>query len=319
MNQNTTFFIDKVPVKGDLILAPMDGITDMPFRGLCRELGSALSVTEFINTLDVLEGNPRYIPRLAFTPFQRPLSLQLLGDHTEQILEAALQLVHQVQPDILDINLGCQSKNVTSRGAGAALMRTPKEIAAIFQRLTACFSIPVTAKIRLGWDDQHKNYLEVARIIEDNGGSMVAVHGRTRQQGYHGEAQWEPIGEIKQALSIPVIGNGDVKTVEDIRRMQQVTGCDAVMIGRAAVGNPWIFSRLDREQVPIPVVRSTIFKHFDAMLKFYGDWGVILFRKHLKAYLQPYQPPKEVLGTLLTMREPEIIKDRIRIFFEEHI
>ena len=131
MNQETTFHIGKVPIDGDLILAPMDGITDMPFRGLCRELGSAMSVTEFINALDVLEGNPRYLPRLAFETFQRPLALQLLGDHTEQILEAALQLVHQVQPDILDINLGCQSKNVTSRGAGAALLRAPKELSLI--------------------------------------------------------------------------------------------------------------------------------------------------------------------------------------------
>lgn len=317
MNESAQFHIDKVPIFGDLILAPMDGITDMPFRSLCRELGSAMSVTEFINALDVLEDNPRYLPRLAFEAVQRPLALQILGDHTEQILEATLQLVHEVQPDIIDINLGCQSKNVTSRGAGAALLRTPEKIAAIFKRLTACFAIPITAKIRLGWDDQHINYLEVAQIIQDNGGSLVAVHGRTRQQAYRGEAQWAPIREIKQALTIPVIGNGDVRTVDDIASMKKITECDAVMIGRAAVGNPWIFSRLDRSNVPLQEVKQTLLKHLDAMLEFYGERGVIVFRKHLKAYLQPYSPPDATLNLLLTCPDPQVIKAAVKTYFED--
>jgi tRNA-dihydrouridine synthase B len=187
-----TFLIGDIPIYGDLILAPMDGITDLPMRGLCRKLGSAISVTEFINALDVLEDHPRYHHRLAFEPFHRPLSLQLLGDHADQILAAALQLVPRVKPDIIDINLGCQSKNVTSRGAGAALLKTPEKIADIFRAMTGHFSQPITGKIRLGWDEDSLNYLEVARIIEDSGGAMVAVHGRTRQQAYRGQARWRP-------------------------------------------------------------------------------------------------------------------------------
>jgi len=307
--------IGNIPILGDLILAPMDGITDSPFRELCRRLGSAISVTEFINTLDVLENNQRYTARIVFEPSQRPLSLQLLGDQPERMLEAALQLVPRVQPDIIDINLGCQSKNVTSRGAGAGLMKTPKVIASIFRLMTRQFNIPITGKIRLGWDEKQLNYLEIAQIIQDNGGAMVAIHGRTRKQAYRGKARWEPIQEVKQALQIPVAGNGDVRTVEDIRQMKKRTGCDAVMIGRAAVGNPWIFSRMDRNQVPIHVVQKTVFSHLEKMLDFYGDRGVITFRKYLKAYLAPYDLPRKEVLSLLKCKDPNAVKELLIAIF----
>lgn len=305
MLNQPVFKIGDIPIDGDLILAPMDGITDMPFRGLCRRLGSALSVTEFINTLDVLTDHPRYKKRLAFEPFHRPLSLQLLGDEALQILAAAEVLVPEVRPDIIDINLGCQSKNVVARGAGAALLKEPEKIAEIFRLMTRSFKIPITGKIRLGWDDEDLNYLEVAKIIEENGGAMVAVHGRTRQQAYRGTARWEPIHEIKNALKIPVIGNGDVRTVSDIERIKHQTGCDGVMIGRAAVGNPWIFSRMDRKDVPPAEVFRLIKVHLEAMLDFYGERGVITFRKYLKAYLKPEQISKDELSTLLTSKDPD--------------
>ena len=313
MMTKPVFTIGNVPIYGDLILAPMDGITDMPFRGLCRRLGSAMTVTEFINAIDVIEGNPRYHKRLAFEPYQRPLSLQILGDQPERMLTATERLVERVHPDIIDINIGCQSKNVTARGAGAALMKTPEKVARIFQLMTARFDIPITGKIRLGWDKDHLNYLEVAKVIEDNGGAMVAVHGRTRKQAYRGEADWEPIREVKNALTIPVIGNGDVQNVADIEDIKQFTGCDAVMIGRAAVGNPWIFSRLDRDEVPDEIVKETIVNHLDAMINFYGERGVITFRKFLKAYLKPYELPQDQLLALLKSKDP----DHIKAFLEQ--
>jgi nifR3 family TIM-barrel protein len=307
--------IGNVPIFGDLILAPMDGITDMPFRGLCRRLGSAMTVTEFINALDVFEGNPRYHKRLAFEPYQRPLSLQILGDKPERMLAATERLVDRIHPDIIDINIGCQSKNVTARGAGAALMKSPEKIARIFQLMTDRFDIPITGKIRLGWDKDHLNYLDVAKVIEDSGGAMVAVHGRTRKQAYRGKADWEPIREVKDALSIPVVGNGDVQNTADIEAIKQYTGCDAVMIGRAAVGNPWIFSRLDREEVPDKIVKETIFDHLDAMVDFYGERGVITFRKFLKAYLKPYDLPQETLLLLLKSKDADFIKSNLEKFF----
>ncbi len=309
--------IGAVPIYGDLILAPMDGITDNPFRGLCRGLGSAMVVTEFINALDVLEDNPRYPKRTIFTEDQRPVSLQLLGNDPDRMLRAAVPLIENVQPDILDINLGCQSKNVTSRGAGAALLRKPEDIARIFTLMTREFSIPVTGKIRLGWDDDSLNYLEVAKIIEDNGGAMVAVHGRTRIQAYRGQARWEPIREIKQALQIPVIGNGDVVTVADIERIKRETGCDAVMIGRAAVPNPWIFSRLDRDQVSPQDALQSILKHFEAIISYYGERGVITFRKYLKAYLAPYPVPTEQLLSLLREQDQQIVRAEILQIFSQ--
>lgn len=293
----------------------MDGISDLPFRGICRGLGSALSVTEFVNTLDVLQNHPRYPKRHAYEDCQRPLSLQFLGDHAEQILEAAIHLIPIVQPDIIDINLGCGSKDVTSRGAGAALLKNPEKISAIFNLLCAQFEQPITGKIRLGWDDDNLNYLEVAHAIQDSGGAMIAIHGRTRKQGYRGVAQWKPIREIKQTINIPVIGNGDVVTVADIDLIKQITGCDAVMIGRGAVRNPWIFSRLDRQDVPLEVVKSTLFEHLDAMLQFYGDRGTVTFRKYLKAYLEPYNVPRNDLLKVLKSTDPEFAKGWLRDFF----
>ncbi len=315
MTKTPTFYIGDIPIYGDLLLAPMDGISDLPMRGLCRRLGSAMTITEFINALDVLEDHPRYHHRLAHEPFHRPLSLQLLGDHPTQILEAALQLVPKVNPDLIDINLGCQSKNVTSRGAGAALLKTPEKIAAIFRCMTEHFSQPITGKIRLGWDEDSLNYLEIARIIADNGGAMVTVHGRTRQQAYRGRACWAPIKEIKQALDIPVIGNGDVCCVAEIDRIKESTGCDAVMIGRAAVGNPWLFSRLDRGDVPPSLVHKTLITHLDEMLGFYGERGVITFRKYLKAYLAPYDIPRGELLPLLKSKDPQHVKGWLDRFF----
>lgn len=303
--------IGSVPISGDLILAPMDGVTDYPFRGLCRKLGSAMCITEFINALDVIENNPRYPKRLVFDSTHHPYSVQILGNQPERMLEAAIQIVGRVQPDLLDINLGCQSKNVTSRGAGAALMKTPATIARIFHLMTHRFNIPITGKIRLGWDDDSLNYLEVAKIIEDNGGAMVAVHGRTRKQAYKGAARWEPIAEIKDRLQIPVVGNGDVSSVTDIDAITTQTGCDAVMIGRAAVRNPWIFQRLDREEVSLPLLQQTLHSHLDEMISFYGERGVITYRKYLKAYLSPYDLPKETLHTILISKDADFVHQQI--------
>jgi nifR3 family TIM-barrel protein len=274
-------------------------------------------VTEFINALDVVQKNPRYPKRTRFSPEQRPVSLQILGNTPERMLTAAIELVRDVQPDIIDINLGCQSSNVTSRGAGAALLREPEKIAKIFSLMTREFDLPVTGKIRLGWDEDSLNYLEIAKTIQDNGGAMVAVHGRTRKQAYRGEARWEPIREVKEALQIPVIGNGDVKTTADIERIKQQTGCDAVMIGRVTVENPWIFSRLNRDEVSPQVVEQTALEHFDMMLDFYGERGVITFRKHLKAYLKPYGFSRERLLPVLKTHDAEVVKAAIAEFFSE--
>jgi tRNA-dihydrouridine synthase B len=279
------FSVGTVPVYGDLILAPMDGYSDWPFRSLCRELGSAMSYTEFINAMDIIHGHPHVQAKLSYQPAERPVVFQLFDNDPDRLLQAA-RLLQERQPDIIDINLGCSARCVSYRGAGAGLLRTPAKITEIFQKLTQALSVPVTAKIRLGWDDTSRNYLEVARMLEDNGAALIAVHGRTKMQGYGGQADWDAIAEVRQAVSIPVIGNGDVRSVADIQRLKAHTGCSAVMIGRGAIGNPWIFSRLDRETVPPEVVRATLHHHFERMQAFHGPkWGLILFRKHAERYL----------------------------------
>jgi nifR3 family TIM-barrel protein len=299
------FLIGDIPIFGETILSPMDGFSDLPFRGMCRRLGSAMSYTEFINAIDVINGHPHLDQRLTYGEFERPVVFQLFDDDPDRLVEAAIRLMER-EPDIIDVNMGCPSRAVARRGAGAGLLKDPKKIAVIFQKLTREMDIPITGKIRLGWDDDSQNYLEVARIIEDNGGQLVAVHGRTKEQNYSGEANWVAIAEIKQAVSIPVIGNGDVKTLADIDRMVNETGCDAVMIGRAAIGNPWIFAGLDRWEVPCNQVRETMLQHLDEMLDFYGEaLGLVLFRKHVVQYISPYRLKHEHRTRLLRSETPQ--------------
>jgi nifR3 family TIM-barrel protein len=283
----------------------MDGYSDWPFRSICRQLGSAMSYTEFVNVDDLLT-RPDYVaPHLFFTPEERPLVIQIYGDNPEQILAGALK-AQELGPDIIDLNMGCPSKSIANRGAGVGLMRKPLKVARIFRKLTAHLQVPVTAKIRLGWDADCLTYPLIARIVEENGGQLLAVHGRTKTQGYKGRADWDAIAAVVDSVSIPVIGNGDVNTCADIQRMLDHTGCAGVMIGRAAIYNPWIFSRLDREQVTIKQVRHIIGLHLHRALEFYGpERGLILFRKYAARYLSPYNLPKDLRQKLLTRTQPE--------------
>lgn len=308
-NPQPAFWVGAIPIWGKAILSPMDGFSDLPFRAMARRLGSAMSYSEFLNAIDVMNGHPHLDERLTFQEQERPLVFQIFDDDPERLVQAAHKLAAR-GPDIIDVNMGCSARSVSGRGAGAGLLRTPEKIAAIFRRLSDELDIPVTGKIRLGWDDDSLNYLEVARIVQDNGGQLLAVHGRTKQQAYRGRANWAAIAEIKAALDIPVIGNGDVKRVADIERMLEQTNCDGVMIGRAAIGNPWIFAGLDRDQVSDEQVRDTMLAHLDSMLSFYGpERGLLLFRKHAARYISPYRLSKMQRQQLLTAGTPDDFLD----------
>lgn len=305
MNDSPSFHIGNVPVYGRTILSPMDGFSDLPFRSLARRLGSAMSYTEFVNAMDVISNLSKLEGRLTYSEDERPIVFQIFDDAPERLLRAALVL-RELDPNIIDINMGCSAKTVAGRGAGAGLLRAPEKIAAIFRMLTRELDIPVTGKIRIGWDDENLNYIEVAKIVEGNGGSLIAVHGRTKQQAYRGDANWKAIAEIKAAVNIPVIGNGDVRMAADIQRMLEFTGCDAVMIGRGAIGNPWIFAGLDREEVNGDEVRETMLLHLEAMLQFYGAArGLVLFRKHASRYITPFGLTNEQREMLLRSEKPE--------------
>jgi len=282
------FFVREIPVYGDLILSPMDGFSDLPFRLICRELGSAMSYTEFVNVDELVKRRTSDVVahKLMFAPSERPMTFQIYGHNVEHLIEAAKRI--EVRgPDIIDLNMGCYVKDIAERGAGSGMLRYPERIAQVFDAWTRELCVPVTGKIRLGWDDASRNYVDIARRLEDHGASLIAVHGRTKAQAYQGTADWDAIAEVKQAVRIPVVGNGDVKTVADIARIKAHTGCDAVMIGRAAIGNPWIFSRRDRAEVSVEERIAVLRRHLALNLDFYGQrLGLILFRKHAVKYIQ---------------------------------
>ena len=304
-DQQPNFYIAHIPIYGSLILAPMDGYSDLPFRSLARAMGSAISYTEFINAMDVIPRlHQNVLQRTAFLPAERPVTFQNLDNDPQRILLAA-QRLREFNPDIIDINMGCSARSISARGAGAGLLRTPEKIAEIFKLLTHHLDIPITGKIRLGWDDDHLNYLDIARIIEDNGGKCLAVHGRTRQQAYLGQADWDAIARIQQAISIPVIANGDVRTVADIQAIRNHTHCSAVMIGRAATTNPWIFKGLDRGQVQRTEILDTLNTHLRLNIEFYGqEFGMLLFRKYAARYLAIDRLPRESRTAILTCSDP---------------
>jgi tRNA-dihydrouridine synthase B len=301
--------IGDVAVRGDTLLAPMDGFSDWPYRSICRQFGSAVSYTAFVNAMDLLAGNPAARRALYFAPTERPLAIQIF-DNDPTRLVAAARLVSEAGPDCIDVNMGCSTRCVAGRGAGAGLLKDPLKIGRIVHALSHAVPQPITAKIRLGWDDAHRNYIDVARAVEENGGRLIAVHARTRAQAYRGEADWDAIAEIRQSVSIPILGSGDIRSPEDIDRMLESTGCQAVMIGRAARGNPWILQRRARQSIPTPDVAAVIHLHLQRMLAFYGKRdGLLRFRKHLALYLAPEELPQDLRLQLLTTTEPTQLLD----------
>lgn len=300
-----TFYVQNIPVYGDVILSPMAGFSDLPYRLICREYGSAMSYTEFVSADGILHESERTFEMLKFAPSESPMVFQIFGSD-EKLLEEAARKIEQLGPDIIDLNMGCSVRKVAGRGAGAALLRDPAKIGRIFRRLSRALSVPVTGKIRLGWDSDSLNYLDVLRAMEDNGAALVAVHGRTKAQAYNGAANWDAIAEIKQAAGIPVIGNGDVQAAADIDRMKQHTGCDAVMVARTAIGNPWIFQRKDIQNVTLAEKAALIYRHLDLMLDFYGEErGLVLFRKHVVKYVRGLSHIAQVKARLVTCTRPE--------------
>jgi nifR3 family TIM-barrel protein len=264
----------------------MAGYSDVPFRTLCREFGSALSYIPCIAD-DGAVSRSRHDPRLAdLSEAERPVAMQMLGKDVAGIVSATLALMWR-RPDVVDINMGCPARRVTSSGRGSALLRDPALIGRLAAAVVSAVSVPVTAKIRLGWNEETRNYLEVARVLEDSGIAAIAVHGRTKSQAFSGTADWHAIGEVKSAVRVPVFANGDVRTVTDVEAIRRETGCDAVMIGRAAVGNPWIFSRRHIAEVGTAERVGVMERHLRSMVQYYGErLGVVLFRKHAVRYVQ---------------------------------
>lgn len=284
--------IGNVKLDNPYILAPMAGVTDLPFRLLCKEQGAGLLCMEMISAKALIYGNRNTKQLLEIHPEEYPVSLQLFGSDPEIMSEAAKRI--EDRPfQILDINMGCPVPKVVKNGEGSALMNDPGLVRRIVEKVSQAIQKPVTVKIRKGFDDQHVNAVEIARIAEDAGASAVAVHGRTREQYYSGKADWDIIRQVKEAVSIPVIGNGDVVSGASALAMMEETGCDGVMIGRGAQGNPWIFSDLLeyertgklRLRPGADEIREMMLRHARLQIRYKGEYlGIREMRKHVSWY-----------------------------------
>jgi len=286
--------IGNVELSAPLVMAPMAGITDLVFRKICREFGAGLVVTEMVSAKAMSFGNERTSELLATEDVENPVSAQLFGSDPV-IMGQVAESLNDSNFDIIDINMGCPAPKIVKNGDGSALMRDPVLIGQIIRAVVKASNKTVTGKIRLGYEFANKNYLEVAKVVEDSGASAITVHGRTRPQMYSGYADWEAIAEVKNTVSIPVIGNGDIASPEDARKRLDESNVDALMIGRAACGNPWLFRRCRHyletgEILPEPTAQERIelaLRHTREMIAYKGEHIALReMRKHIAWYIK---------------------------------
>ena len=312
-----TLKIGDVSLKNNLILAPMAGVTDLPFRLLCKEQGAGLLCMEMVSAKGIMYNNKNTKFLLTIYERERPVSLQLFGSDADIISEQAKR-IEELPFDILDINMGCPVPKIVNNGDGSALMKNPLLAGEIIEKTARAIQKPVTVKIRKGFDEEHINAVEMAHIAQESGAAAIAVHGRTREQYYSGKADWEIIRKVKEAVKIPVIGNGDVWTPQDAIDMRKQTGCDGVMIGRGAQGNPWIFKQiLHYEQTgellekPSPQeVTEMILRHAKMQMEFKGEYtGMREIRKHAAWYTAGYKNSAKLRGKINETETYEELKE----------
>ena len=321
------FKIGNVEIKNNVVLAPMAGICNSAYRKIIKQMGAGLIYAEMVNDKAIVHENKKTIDMLYMTEEERPISQQIFGSDVDSFVASAKMVYEKMKPDIIDINMGCPVPKVAvSAEAGAALLKNPEKIKEIVGAVVKSVPIPVTVKIRSGWDKNSINAKEVAKICEQAGASAICVHGRTRTDRYLGHSDWNIIKEVKESVNIPVIGNGDIKTVYDAKRMIDETGCDAVMIGRSALGNPWIildtvnyltYGILPKEVTKQEKIDMCI-KHLNYLLEFKPEKVAVLeMRSHIAWYLKGVEGAREIKNELFKAQTKDEIINILNEFSKE--
>ena len=311
----------KYKIKNGLFLAPMENVSDFPFRMICKELGADVVYSEFISSEALVRDAEKAFKKMTIKPEEHPIGIQIYGNRVEAMVKAA-QLAEEKGPDFIDINFGCPVRKVALKGAGAGLLRDIPLMIKISAAVARAVSVPVTVKTRLGWDESSIKIVEIAKMLEDVGIEALALHARTRAQMYKGEADWQWIARVKEAVSIPVIGNGDVTSPELAKKMFDETGCDAVMIGRGAIHNPWIFRDtkvfLETGRIPEPPTLTEridlLINHYRWSVEYKGERrGIIEMRKHLSGYLKGLPHIARFRNELMQLERLEQILEKLEL------
>lgn len=312
---------DHVPI----VLAPMEDVTDLAFRLICRRRGADVVYTEFVSSEAIIRDIPKTLDKMKLLDEERPIGIQIYGNKVESMVQAA-KIAEKLKPDLLDINYGCPSKHVAGSGAGSGLLKTPELMEAITRAVVNAVDLPVTAKTRLGWCDSSINIVDIAHMLQSCGIQTLTIHGRTRSQKFKGQANWELIGEAKQSVRIPIVGNGDVVSPQDARRMLDIAGVDGVMIGRGAYGNPWIFEQTKHylatgELLPPPSLAERIevlLEHLDLSIRYKGERrGALEMGKHYGNYLSGIRNVKHLKAALRSLTDYTEIRELIYRFVNQ--